>query len=124
MFVDIRAKIREVLELRDMRPVDLARSSGVSAGLISDLLNGKRDGVTLNTATKLASALGVNVLYLVEDDTLGPAVILEHLSKEEQAFVMNKHNAPFIKLTKKAAKEGLTPEQLDFLIKAILKHSK
>ena len=124
--MELKEKISEMLEIRDMIPAELARNAKISPGLLSNILSGKRESVNIDTAKKMAKALGVHVLYLIEEEghTIGPTEILRHLPEKDRAFVINETSAPFIKLTARAAKEGLTPEQLDFLISAVLKHSK
>lgn len=120
----LKEKLQELLTLRDMRPSELARKAKISQSVISEVLSSKRDNLSLDTLKKISKALGINMLYFMESDTVGPMKILEHLTEEEKAFVVDEFNAPFIKLTARAAKEGLTSEQLGFLIKAVLKHSK
>ena len=119
----LRDKIIELMEIRDIKSAELARIAKVSPGLLSEVMSGKREKVSDTTIEKLAKGLGIDKLYFLDADTLGPAEILSHLSEEERNFVLDPHAAPFIKLTREAAKNGLTPKQLDFLIKAILENS-
>jgi len=116
-------KINDMLIIRDKKAVELANESGVSKSIISELISGKRSGASTETLKKLSKVLGVNVAYFIEDDVIGPAEILQHLSDEEKAFVIDENNVPFIKLSREAAKNGVTPKQLEYLIKAILENS-
>ena len=116
-------KISDMLIIRDKKAVELANESGVSKSIISELISGKRSGASTETLKKLAKILGVNVNYFIEDNIIGPVEILQHLSDAEKAFVVDENNVPFIKLTSEAAKKGLTPKQLEYLIKAILENS-
>jgi len=60
-------KIRYWLEVREMRPAELSRLSGVSRGLISDLLNNKRTTTTIQTIQKISRVLRVPPRYFMED---------------------------------------------------------
>jgi len=119
----LRDKIIELMEIRDMKSAELARITNVSPGLLSEVMSGKREKVSDATIEKLAKGLGINKLYFLETDTIGPAEILKHLTEEERDFVLDPVAAPFIKLTREAAKNGITPKQLEYLIKAILENS-
>lgn len=57
----MRDKIKVILESRDMRPADLARAANVSQGLLSDLLNGRRDGLSLETVKRISNLTMVNI---------------------------------------------------------------
>lgn len=116
-------KINDMLIIRNRKAVELANESGVSKSIISELISGKRSGASTETLKKLAKVLGVRVDYFIDGNVIGPVEILQHLSDEEKAFVVDENNVPFIKLTSEAARKGLTPKQLDYLIKAILENS-
>ena len=112
-----------MLIIRNKKAVDLAKESGISKSIISELISGKRSGASTETLKKIAHNLGVRVDYFIEDNVIGPAEILEHLTDEEKAFVVDDGNAPFIKVSMEAAKNGISAKQLSYLIKAIVDNS-
>lgn len=116
----IGEKIAEMLKLRQMTQADLAKTSGLAKSLVSELVNGKKDSVNMDTVIKLAKALNVHPNYLIEENTIGPAVILEHLDKKHIAFVSDKKSAPYIVLSKKAAEAGVSPHKLEKLLEVFI----
>ncbi len=119
----LKERLQEILELRDMRPSELSKQSGISSGLLSEVLSGKRDNISLATLKRMADTLGIDVKFFLEPDIIGPTEILSHLSEKDKTFVIDPHNAPFIALTAEAARKGLTPKQLDYLIRAVVENS-
>ena len=109
-------KIKELLEVRDITPAELSRRSHISTGLLADYINNRRTGMTVATLQRLAKALGIHPAYFIEDDTLGPADIMPHLTDEERSFVLSKDNLPWLKLSKEAFEKGLTPEKIRQII--------
>ena len=70
-------KLVQALNLRGMKPADLARESGVSTARISEIVTGKTKNPQLKTLKKLADALEVSVNALTGDiadrSSLSPA---------------------------------------------------
>lgn len=120
----LRKRLQEILEVRNMSQAELAKKSNVSPGLISEILSGKRKNVSLPTLKKIAKGVGIDVKFFLEPDIVGPREILGHLTEEEKLFVIDEENAPFIRLTAQAARKGLTPKQLEFLIRAVVENSR
>ena len=56
---------------RKLTLAELARLSGLGKGHISDIENGKRKNVGIETVLKLTDALGVNIQDLARDKTVG-----------------------------------------------------
>lgn len=88
--------------------------------LVSEILNGKRPHISLETMQKIAKALNIHIMYLIEQDATRPEEILSHLTEEEKQFVTSKHSVPWIKMSSDAAKEGITPEQLSNIVQTII----
>lgn len=118
--VSIGSKIKELLGIRGMNQAALARKSGISTGLISEYISGKRPDMTVTTLKKIADALGIHPAYLIEELTIGPADILPHLTVEQREFVLSKESLPWIKVSQEAEKTGITPEKMQSIIKLIL----
>lgn len=109
-------KIMEILELRGMTQSELAKKANISKGVLNEICNNKRTSAMLDTVLKIAKALGIRAAYFIEDDTLGPAEILPHLTTAEKNFLIEKDNLPWIKLSQEAKKKGVNPERLRQLI--------
>ncbi len=105
-------KIKELLEIRGMNQADLAKRCEMSSGLISEYINNKRTGMNVVTLQKISKALGIHASYFLEDEVIGPADILPHLTEEERDFVLNKKSLPWLKVTQEAERKGLTPEKI------------
>ncbi len=74
-------RLREALEFRQVRQVDLARSSGISQSQISLYMKGKVKP-SLAIIMKISEALSVNVNYLLGlVDTIDKTYLEELLSK-------------------------------------------
>jgi len=116
----LKDKLQELMRIRSLKQNVLAKKAGISQSLVSEILNGKRTNVSLETLQKIANALNIHVMYFIEQDTIGPGEILNHLTEEEKKFVMDRHSAPWIKMSSEAAKEGITAEQLSNIVKTIV----
>ncbi len=114
-------KINELLEVRGMRQADLARLTGISKGHLSDVCSNKKTSVMLDTIRKIAKALNIHPAYFLEEDTVGPSFILEHLTQAQRQLILDpERGLPWIKLSEKAAKKGLSPEKIERIINAII----
>jgi len=116
----LKDKLQELMSIRGLKQNVLAKKAGISQSLVSEILNGKRTNVSLETLQKISAALNIHVMYFIEQDTIGPGEILTHLTEEEKKFVMDRHSAPWIKMSSDAAKEGITAEQLSNIVKTIV----
>lgn len=68
----LRRRLNEAMRLRAVRPVDLAKRSGYSAGYIANLRAGRGSNPTLAAVWALAGALGVEPLWLLGGDATRP----------------------------------------------------
>lgn len=109
-------KIKEILELKEMKQADLAKAAGLSTGVLSEICTNKRTSVTTETLKKIAKALDIHPAYFLEDDATGPKDLLSYLPEEERKFVIDSKNLPWIKLTAEAKKKGLSPDKVRQII--------
>ncbi|GAB6940757.1 helix-turn-helix domain-containing protein [Thermus brockianus] len=63
-----REKLKALMLAKGLRPVDLARLSGLSTGHISQILKGERSRLEVKTLARLAKALGADMEDLLEDE--------------------------------------------------------
>lgn len=113
-------KIKELLEIRGMTQSELSKQSGISSGLISEYVSNKRTEMTVNTLRRIAETLRIHPAYFLEDDTIGPADMLPHLTEEEREFVLNRQKLPWVKIAHAADKKGLAPAKIRQIIDIIL----
>lgn len=73
----MKEKLAYLLETKGMKPIQLARESGLGASAIYDILNGRLNDmkIGIDKAIKIAETLGVTVEYLY--DLERPAVRVE-----------------------------------------------
>ena len=57
-------RIQNALDVRDMTQADLARSTGLSTGVIAMIVGGKTTDPRFMTVVKIARALNVSLEYL------------------------------------------------------------
>ena len=113
-------KINEILEIRQMTRADLARLSDLSTGLLSDICNNHRVSVTVDTLRKIAKALNIHPAYFLEEEAVGPADILPHLTEEQRKFVLDpKRSLPWIGISEEADRKGMSPDKIRQIIKIV-----
>ena len=111
-------KINELLRLRDMSQSQLAKDADMSRGVLSEICNNKRSSVTIDTLKKIAKALKIHPAYFLEDEAVGPADIMPHLTDEQRDFILNSNKSlPWIKLSQEADAKGLTPDKIRQIIR-------
>ena len=54
-------RIVELLELKKIKKIDLAKSIGIDCSHLSKIINNKRNQISLPTAVKISNALGETV---------------------------------------------------------------
>lgn len=65
----IRIRLRELRESKQLSQAALSDVSGVRKATISDIENEKTSGIDFETLERLATALGVNAVVLIEHTT-------------------------------------------------------
>jgi transcriptional regulator with XRE-family HTH domain len=66
-------RLRRLRELAGLSQSELARRSGIHRPIITMLENGRRTGLTAESARRLARALNVTIDYLISDALFGDA---------------------------------------------------
>jgi transcriptional regulator with XRE-family HTH domain len=86
-----------ILELRDLKPIDLSRRSGVSRSYISQILAAKKENISAVSLTKIAIALDIlpdDIIKLFDPDINARALIMKERTSIVVPFIFN-----FSKLT-------------------------
>jgi len=118
--MDFGDKLRSIRELRGLSTTELAKMSGLSQSFISDIENKRRTSPTSKTITKLSKALRVPSAYFLEEDIITPFDVLSEIPDDVKDFMLKEENMPYLKLSKKAKEQGITPEMLDGLLNTLI----
>ena len=124
---NISNRLREAMQARNIIPAELARQTGLSNALISQILNNPNRKVTFDTISKLSTALDVTPTFFTdfdEEKILGPSEVLNYMTEEQRAFVLTRDNLPYVVLGLQAKKSGLSPDQLEVLMQFLVERSK
>lgn len=120
----IGEKIRNLRLERQMSLGDLNKLTGVAIGTIGDIERGKVTNPGIFTLKKIARALGVSMLYFLDDD---PALNIKDFEKSELFYdkeyislFKNPNFKRYLEVTKKAYKAGINPQALDKLVEALI----
>lgn len=66
-------KITELKNRMNLKNIELAKLSGIPNSTLADILRGKTERVSLETAKSLADTLGCTIDYLISDEEEKPA---------------------------------------------------
>lgn len=108
-------RLREVMKLTQK---DVERLTGIKSGHISDIENGKRDP-RKETVEKLCKGLKIAEQYFYLEDSTLPVDILPSMPPALEKFISDGNNIPWLVLTEKAKKDGVSLETLTKIINAL-----
>ena len=115
--MEIGDKIAEMLDIRNMKPSELARKAEVSLSIITELVSKKRNTTTTETLKRIAAALEIHPAYFLESGTVGPGELLKNIvDEEDRRFILSNEGAMWVKLTREASESGISPEKIRKLI--------
>ncbi|MDF2499385.1 MAG: hypothetical protein K0Q77_99 [Anaerosporomusa subterranea] len=120
----IGSKLRGLREGKNLRIEDLSEITGISVSTLSDIETGETKNPRKATVKLICDALKVPETYFYLEDSRLPTDLIPEMPEETRNFIMNGRNVPFLVLTEKAAKNGLTPEQFDKLLELWLEIKK
>lgn len=112
-------KIRELANLRDLSQTEVAKRSGLSTGIVSQIFSGQKtlDNLNYSTVRAIAHGLGVHARYLVEEDIISPNEIMPRLPQEIQDFILHNNMAlPWMKLARDADSRNISPQDIQIII--------
>jgi len=104
--------LREVLKLTQK---DVEKLTGVKAGHISGIETGARNPRP-ETVKRIAEGLSVDEHYFYLQESRLPADVLPEMPPELERFIADGSNVPWLALTEKAQREGISYEALQHLI--------
>lgn len=113
-------KVKSLRKNRDMSAVELSKLSGLSQPFISDMEAGRRANPTADTLEKLSKALRVAPSYFIDQDIVTPLDIMPDMPADVRDFLLSESNMPYMKLSQKAKKQGITPKMLEELLDSLI----
>ncbi len=114
------SKLHSLRKLRNLTADELSKISGVSRSYILLIESGKRREVSSKITAKLAKALRVNPDYFRIENASLPMEILPDLPQEIIGLILSADSMPYLKLTEKAKKNGLSPAALEKIIDILI----
>lgn len=121
---EIGNKLRKLRKIRGLTAEELANISGVSRSYILLIEGGHRKEVSNKVIEKLAKALRVNPDYFKIDEASLPMECLPNLPQEIIDLIIAADSMPYLKLTEKAKKNGISPEVLGKIIDILIEGTK
>lgn len=118
------AKLHKLRKLRNLTADELSKLSGVSRSYILLIESGRRTEVSNKITEKLARSLRVNPDYFKIDDATLPMECLPNLPQEIIDLILSADSMPYLKLTEKAKKNGLSPETIDKILDILIEGQK
>jgi transcriptional regulator with XRE-family HTH domain len=113
-------KLHNLRKLRQLTADELANASGVSRSYILLIESGKRQEVSSRITEMLARSLRVNPDYFKIENASLPMEILPDLPQEIMELILAADSMPYLKLTEKAKKNGLSPAALEKIIDILI----
>ena len=114
------SKLHYLRKLRGLTADELSKLSGVSRSYILLIESGKRREVSSKMTAKLAESLRVNPDYFKIENASLPMEILPDLPQEIIEMILSADSMPYLKLTEKAKKKGLSPAALEKIIDILI----
>ncbi len=114
------SKLHSLRKLRSLTADALSKMSGVSRSYILLIESGKRREVSSKITAKLAKSLRVNPDYFRIENASLPMDILPDLPQEIIGLILSADSMPYLKLTEKAKKNGLSAAALEKIIDILI----
>lgn len=113
------SKLKELRNAKELTMVQLEELSGVKQSALSQYESGKKNPLH-ETASKLATALGVDLYYFYMEEAILPKTNLKgsELPDSTKKFLNDGKSVPYIILGEKAKEAGISPDFLITIIEA------
>ena len=119
----IGSKLKHLREIKNMSMTELTELTGIKQGYISEIETGKKNpGPAI--VEKISTALKIDQLYFYLEESRLPIDVMPDMPPELQKFIANGKNTPWLALTEKAQREGVSLEALNKLIEVLSENKK
>lgn len=114
--MELGDKLKSLRTARQMTMEDLAKQAGTTSAYIAMIETGKRQNVSDDILERLGQALRINPDFFRIKGASLPMDCLPDLPKDIIDLILNAGSMPYLKLTEKAMKNGVSPQTLEKLI--------
>jgi len=108
-------KLKSLREALNLSLPDLSEMTDIGPGHLSDIENDNKNPRP-KTVERLCKALKMDEQYFYIEDSRLPADLLPDMPEEVQKFIMQGENTPWLVLTEKAKREGVSREMLEKML--------
>lgn len=115
----IGERLKMVRNLRGWGQQTLAEKAGVSQSSVNDWEKGKKQPRAEKVA-KLCNALSIkDERYFYDIDVKIPTEMIPDIPEEIVKFILSLESLPYLEITEKAKRDGISPEAIKSLIDAL-----
>ena len=115
----IGQKLRTLRKSQNLTLTNLEEKTGIRQGALSSIENEVKNP-KFTTVGKIADALGVAPQYFYIVESRLPTELLPDMDDELREFLFNEKNMPYIVLSKEAEANGISPEALENVLRALI----
>ncbi|VBB08417.1 Hypothetical protein LUCI_3689 [Lucifera butyrica] len=116
-------KLRQLRKAKSLSMLDVVELTGISQSTLSDIENNKKNPRPA-TVERLCQGLKVKEEYFYIDDAVLPTELLPNMPEETRKFIFSDDNVPYIVLSEKAKKSGISPKTLEKMIELLAGENK
>ena len=117
-------KLRSLRKIRGLTQEELGKRVGVTGAYIAMIENGQRKEVSQKIIDRFSQVLGIQKEYFFIEGAVLPQESLPNLSPEILEMLSRSESMAFLKLTRKAIDNGISPETVETIIDAIIQAQK
>lgn len=117
-------KLRSLRKIRGLTQEELGKRVGVTGAYIAMIENGQRKEVSQKIIDRFSQVLGIRKEYFFIEGAVLPQESLPDLSPEILEMLARSESMAFLKLTRKAIDNGISPETVETIIDAIIQAQK
>lgn len=108
-------KLKNLREVKGLSLLDLEKTTGIGNGHLSAIEREEKNPRP-QTVKKICDALKMDEQYFYIEDSRLPTDLLPDMPEEVQKFIMQGENTPWLVLTEKAKREGVSREMLEKML--------
>lgn len=108
-------KLKHLMEVMGWSFEKVAEMTGLNAGHIHDLVH-KTSNPRKETVAKICKGLHIAEQYFYIEDSMLPIDVIPDMPEEVKKFIANGSNVPWLVLTERAKREGLSIEDVEKII--------
>lgn len=115
----IGERVKRLREAKDMKAADVVKQTGLAQSYYSDIENGKRSNLTVETLKKLADCFGVTIDYLIGGKRVNLNTKPEMFPLDVADFIKKFPGDAWVFLKEEMELQDLSPESVAQIIQAV-----